>query len=43
MYLITMADLMTGMTRLYVFFEGLLVRKIVVAKLTDVPVEGKVM
>ena len=32
---------MTGMTCLYVFFEGLFVRKIVVTKLTNVPVEMK--
>ena len=34
---------MTGMTCLYVFFEGLFMRKIVVTKLTNVPVEMKVV
>ena len=34
---------MTGMTCFYVFFEGLFMRKIVVTKLTDVPVEMKVV
>ena len=34
---------MTGMTCLYVFFEGLFMRKIVVTKLTNVPIEMKVI
>ena len=42
-YLKTVADLMTGMTCFYVFFEGLFMRKIVVTKLTNVPVEMKVI